>query len=139
MTNQLLRQFVQNRFPFDSILKDSFFDPDLAKNASVQIRESVPVNIKRTKDSAQIEIYVPGYDKSEISISIDNKDVSVSGTKEAKDDYRYQEFNTASFERIIRLDDSIDTDSGKATIENGILKLTFSVKETAKVKEIVIS
>ena len=137
MPTQSLLNLIQNTHPFESVFRDSFFDPDYYQTRE-QNTHSAPVNIKRDKDGVQIELYVPGYKKSDISIDIDSNRVTVTGKKESSDEYRYQEFSNGTFKRVIRLDETIDTESGSATVSDGVLLIKFTVKESSKLKQIPI-
>ena len=76
-------------------------------------KESVPVNIKETKDAYVLDVVAPGWDKSDIKVSLDNKILTISGEKknevnDENDSYVRREYATRSFKRSFTVDEKID-------------------------------
>ena len=96
-------------------------------------------NIIENDDSFNIEFAVPGMDKDNFQIDLeqDNLTISASKEEEKKEDnvnYRRREFNYWNFSRSFRISDSIDVDGIKADYKNGILSISLPKKEEAKDK-----
>jgi HSP20 family protein len=123
-----------------SNLFDDFFSefPVLADKAGLNFP---PVNIAETNDAYHLEVNVPGRNKEDFKINVDNGTLTVSYEKkeEAKnDDVKSvrREFSFQSFKRSFSLDDKVDAAAIQAKYENGLLKLYLpkkaEVKEAAK-------
>jgi HSP20 family protein len=105
-----------------------------------------PVNIHETEQSYVLELSVPGRNKEDFKIAVENGLLTVSfekkeeKTENAPKSIR-REFSYQSFKRSFNLDENINTDNIQASYENGILKLQLPKKEEAKParKEISIS
>lgn len=109
--------------------------------------EYVPsVNIREDETAYRLEVAAPGYDKRDISISVENDVLTISGThtennEERKDNYVSREFRTGSFKRSFNLTKTIDSDRISAKYEAGVLHVELPKVETAvrKPKEIQVA
>ncbi|GAA3927144.1 Hsp20 family protein [Chitinophaga oryziterrae] len=106
-----------------------------------------PVNILETKEAYVLDLLVPGLNKEDFKISLENKVLTVSAEREkeaeTKDENQKQirrEFSFRSFKRSFTLNEQVDAAKIQAKYENGILKVTLSKKENIQdpVKAIVV-
>ena len=96
-------------------------------------------NVIENEDAFLLELAVPGYDKKEINISLENNVLTISSEKEDKSEnenlnYTMREFMHKTFSRSFTLPKSVNSDKIKASYENGILNLNLPKKEEEKVK-----
>ncbi len=111
----------------------------------VQHHYAAAVNIHETTDGYHVELNVPGRNKEDFKVSIDNNLLTIAfEQKEAESkDYKTlrREFSFKSFKRSFTLDEKVNAEAIQAKYENGILKLYLPKKEAVKVapKEIVIA
>ena len=75
-----------------------------------------------------LSIALPGFSKKDIKIDVDGDLLIVSSTIDTKDETKFKK----SFKRSFRLVKDIDVDSIKASMENGILTITFDKKNVTK-------
>ena len=96
------------------------------------------VNTIEKENEYLLEIAVPGMDKKNLEIEIENDLISVSSTikeeKEVKNSFNYnrKEFNFNSFHRTFSLPKEVDQSKVRAVYTNGILAITLP-----KLKEII--
>ena len=96
------------------------------------------VNTIEKDNQYLLEIAVPGMDKKDFEIEIQNDLISISSIskqeKEVKDNLNYnrQEFNYNSFHRTFSLPNEVDQSKIKAIYSNGILTITLP-----KLKEVI--
>ena len=96
------------------------------------------VNTIEKDNQYLLEIAVPGMDKKDFEIEIQNDLISISSIsnqeKEVKDNLNYnrQEFNYNSFHRTFSLPKEVDQSKIKAIYSNGILTITLP-----KFKEVI--
>lgn len=116
-----------------------FFHDDFWGFNGFNQRESVPVNIRETEKTYEMEIVAPGLKKEDfklqvtkdlLTISFEQKESQEKGSKE--DGWIQKEYRTQSFTRSFRLDDSVDTPKIAATYQNGMLNLSLPKKENAQ-------
>ena len=124
--DQLLQENLNNFFNTD------FPGFGLSKNNS-----SVPVNLRETAKTYEMEIMVPGLRKEDLKLQATNDQLTISyehqdqNTQEEKDWLR-KEYSYQSFSRTFGLDDTVDVNKISAEHSNGVLKLTIPKKEHAQ-------
>jgi len=117
-----------------SLLSD-FFDDDRFFNSRWLSGHNMPaVNVKETDKTYEVELAVPGYDKKDFNISVDNGLLTVSAEKreekeQKQDNYTRREFGFTSFSRAFNLPVNTNDEDVQAKYEDGILRLTISKKE----------
>jgi HSP20 family protein len=117
---------------FDELLND--FPAVLGKEWNGTVP---PVNIAETVDAYQLELSVPGRNKEDFNVNIENGLLTVSYEKkeETKNETVKsirKEFTYQSFKRSFSLDDKIDVEKIEAKYENGLLKFHLPKKEQVK-------
>lgn len=127
-------------------LFDRFFENDLFDMPShnlTRTNTTVPaVNIKENKDSFEVEMSAPGFEKNDFNVELDHQLLTISSErrteKEEKEDEHFtrREFSYQSFSRSFTLPESADNEQISAKYENGILTLSIPKKDEAKVKPI---
>jgi HSP20 family protein len=100
---------------------------------------AVPVNIRETDKTYEVEVMAPGLKKSDFKVSLDGKQLNISfehkeEQKEGdeKQGYLRQEYRHQSFSRSFTLDDTVDANKIAATYTDGVLHLTVPKKEEAQ-------
>jgi HSP20 family protein len=86
---------------------------------------------------------LPGVQKEDIKISIDNGYLSISGERKAFDmpeqsSWIRNEIRTGKFNRSIELPHEVDSNKITAELKNGILRISLPKAETIKPREIRI-
>ena len=141
-----------NRRPFEgtfnNLVDDLFtefpilFANDFNKNGR---KGSVPVNVKESEKSYELEVVAPGFEKADFKINIDQDLLTISAEK--KDDVKEEnsksirrEYSYSSFKRSFTLDEKIDATNIVASYINGVLTLNLpkKVEVKAPVTEIVV-
>jgi HSP20 family protein len=117
-----------------SMLSDFFDDDGFFKSPWLGGRGMPAVNVKETDKNYEVELAVPGYDKKDFNISIDNGLLTVSAQKEEQkekkeDNYTRREFGYSSFSRTFNLPVNTNDQDINARYEDGILKLSIAKKQ----------
>lgn len=142
--------YVQfNRKPFEgtfSNLVDDLFTelPIMLNNGfnnSVR-KDSVPVNVKETEGSYELEVVAPGYEKSDFKVNLEQQLLTVSAEKQATETPSTEkqirkEYSFRSFKRSFTLDDKIDATKIEASYINGILRLNLPKLTTVKASQAI--
>ena len=105
------------------------------------------VNIIENDKDYKLEMAVPGMEKKDFHINVENDMLTVRSEKkeemkENKENYTRREFSYSSFSRSFRLPENCLPEKIDAKYENGILKLLLPKKEVTlskPVKEIKVS
>ncbi len=100
------------------------------------------INTVETEQGFRLEIAVPGLEKSDFQVKVDQEMLTISVNKEYQtaegETVRRREFGHYEFERSFRLPDTIDQDKIDASYQNGILVITLPQKPEASPKTIEI-
>ena len=117
---------------FDSLL-DSFFPVTYGAPRL----QNPSTNVVETKDHFIIEMNVPGRNKEDFNILVENDLLTIGFEKKEEkmeEDKKFirREFSFQNFKRSFSLDDSIDASRIEARYENGILKVELPKKEDKK-------
>lgn len=116
-------------------IMDELFKQDWSKN--FQAKLNVPaVNIMEKENNFEIQLEVPGRNKEDFNLELENQVLTISSKIESEetttnDKFTRKEFTKSSFKRAFTLPDSIIEEDLKANYENGILKIELPKKEEA--------
>jgi HSP20 family protein len=118
---------------------DDLFDRRYEYNHKRNCGCSPLANVVENDDAFELKLSVPGYDKKDIAINLENNVLTISSEKEIKEEkentnYTMREFSHNSFSRSFTLPKSVNADKIKAAYENGILNLTLPKKDEEKMK-----
>jgi HSP20 family protein len=142
--------YVQfNKKPFEgsfsSFVDDLFTElPVLINNGfnnSVR-KDSVPVNVKETEGSYQLEVVAPGFEKTDFKVNLEQNLLTVSAEKQeteqaATEKQIRKEFSFRSFKRSFTIDDKIDATNIEASYINGVLRLNLPKLVTVKASKAI--
>lgn len=97
------------------------------------------VNVTERADEYKIDLAVPGMDKKDFRVEVDNGVLMISGERKEEDKvegdlYTRREFHYGSFMRTFNLPDDVDGEKVSASYRNGILSITVAKREEAKRK-----
>jgi len=131
--------------PFGSEgLGDVFFDrlwPEWRRDLGEEWTPAV--NFYEKDGNYHITADLPGINKEDVSVSLENGYVTLSGKKESskeeKDaDYYMKETRYGSFSRSFKLPGEVHEDKVDATYKDGVLTLVLPKKEDSKTKKIEV-
>lgn len=98
--------------------------------------------ISSTKDQITLQLEMPGINKDNLDIILENKLLRIEGKKEIpdfKNGWLHRERRSGKYVKEYTLEEEVDENSIKASMENGILTLTINIKEKAKPRKITIN
>jgi HSP20 family protein len=137
---------TRNQMPLsglvDSVFNNTlsrFFDDDFWGFNGIVSSAQVPVNIRETDKTYEMEVVAPGLRKEDFNVSISDNMLTVSfehkqeNKEENKSEgYLRQEYRMQSFSRSFTLDDTVDADKISAQYKDGVLHLSLPKKEGAQ-------
>ena len=121
---------------------DNFFGTALSETNGTSV--NFPrVDVHEDEDNYYIDADLPGLDKKDIAINIENNVLTLSGSRddkreEKKKGYYRLERQTGRFERSFHLGENVDYSKANAEFEKGVLKVVIPKKEEAKPKQLDI-
>jgi HSP20 family protein len=125
-------------------LGDIYFDrlwPEWQRDTGEEVRPSVDLVEKDNEYLLTAEL--PGFEKGDISVSMDDGYLTINGKREEKSevedsDYHVKEIRYGSFSRSFMLPKKVIEDNVDATFNDGILKVVIPHVEDEKTKKIEI-
>lgn len=133
----------RNTQPTVADLFSNFFENDFVDRFDRSLKVSPKTNIHENEKSYEVNLMVPGFDKNDFSINIENDVMTVSAHREEKKVEKdgkkvvFSEFHVEDFERSFTLSKDVDSNSIEASYENGILQLNIPKKKEAIIKKLV--
>jgi len=119
-------------FYMPNLFDDDFF-PVLPNRTS-----SMPsVNIREDEKRYSLELAVPGMDKKDLKIDINEDVLTISSeskheTEEKRDGYKRKEFSYSSFCRSFYIPENVNRDKIEANYKDGILTVGLPKQEEEK-------
>lgn len=94
------------------------------------------MDVKETDKEIVVEAELPGIDDKDISLSLQDGILTIKGEKklerdEEKENYRMMERRHGSFQRSVRLPDTVDENKVEASFNNGVLKVSLPKRPEA--------
>ena len=125
----------------DNLFESTFFS---RTNRELAHNRWPEVDITEEENAYHVRADMPGLDRSDISVTVENGVLSISGEKkeERKDHkegrYSYYERSYGSFCRSFNLPDHVDAEHVEANYKNGVLELKLNKTEKSKPKAIEV-
>lgn len=117
---------------FDELLSD-------VRNTNLDVNYTKPdFNLYETEKEFVIEAALPGYEKNDFGIEVENSVLNITCDKEVKTEeqnkkYYYREFVYGKFRKSYSLPENVNSDKISATYENGILVVSIPKEKEAKI------
>jgi len=124
---------------FSDIMDEFFSDAVATRRNSF----APSIDISETEKQYVIDVEVPGMNKKDINLNVENNTLTISGERKfekEEDNKQYHRVEThyGSFSRSFALPENADFDSIKAAYANGILTITVNKSEKNLKKQIDI-
>lgn len=118
---------------------DTFFDDPFFEGGKRKHQDIMKTDIKEKDGNYILEIDVPGYNKENIQIELENGYLTVTAkannvVDEEKDGYIYKERYVGECSRSFYAGENIKEEDVKANFKNGTLVLTFPKEETKQIE-----
>ncbi len=114
---------------FEDLFRPMFYDEKL---------DSMRTDIRETEQSYELDIELPGFEKSEIKVSLDNGYLTVGAEKEEKEEHKNARYLRkecrVSCRRSYYVGEDVEQENVKAKYENGVLSLTVPKVQPKKVE-----
>ena len=127
------------RHVMDRLLEDAFVVPGTGATTG---RPSM--DLYEEHDSLIVEAHLPGMKPDDISVSVENGVLTISGETKTEEErkernYLLREKRSGRFTRSLQLPPTYAPDPSEAKFEHGELRLVFPKAESAKPRRIQIS
>jgi HSP20 family protein len=117
-------------------IAEKFFGKKITDNIphNEEVATIPSVNIAEENKAFEVSVALPGFDKKDVKIEIQNDCLIISSEKkyekeEKNKNWMRKEFGYASFQRIFHLPESADQDKVQAEMKNGVLSIKVAKKK----------
>lgn len=131
-----------NNFLRDTILHPAFSNPLTIKKSSVW---RPAVEVKQTEKEYKIKVQLPGVNKDDIDVELDNDFLTITAVieeekeekqeQEKNEKYHTCEFRYGKYKRTISFDQPIKSEESKAEYKNGVLSICIPKLNNTKVEK----
>jgi len=127
------------RRSYKPFLWSSLFDDDFFPVVPQRSTSMPAVNIKEDEKKFSLDLAVPGIDKKDLKIEINEDVITVSSEnknekEETHDGYKRREFSYTSFCRSFYLPENVNREKIEANYKDGILTVVLPKQEVEKAK-----
>jgi HSP20 family protein len=127
------------RRSFRPYFMPDFFNADLFPSISDRTSSVPALNIKENEKSYVLELAVPGIDRKDLKIDINDDVLTISSeikneSEENRDGYRRKEFSYSSFSRSFYIPENANTEKIEASYKDGVLTVGIPKQEEEKTK-----
>jgi len=121
-------------FLWSSLFDDDFFPVAPGRNTSMPA-----VNIREDEKKFSLDLAVPGIDKKDLKIEINEDVITISSEnknekEETPDGFKRREFSYSSICRSFYLPDNVNKEKIEASYKDGILTVVLHKEEEEKAK-----
>lgn len=127
---------------FDSFMDEFFNAPAWDRKGAFG---DIEVNVKDSGENILVEAKIPGFEKEEINIHVEDNILVIEGSKssekeegEKDSEYYLREYSTENVRRSVSLPSKVDGDSAEAEMKSGILKIKIPKQAEVMPKKISI-
>ena len=104
---------------------------------------AVPLDVVRDGDNIVVQASVPGVKPGDIQVAIEDGVLTIKAEadaehKESNGDYLLHERRTGTFNRALRLPNTVDAEKAESRYENGVLSVTLPKVESKKAKQLEV-
>ena len=124
---------------FDQLMSKQF--PHFQEEVGVSFAQGAypKVNIYEHDDNISIVAEIPGLDKKNVSVDVEDQVLTISGDKHGFDDSGAKcitrELKQSSFKRSFNLGEHLDGEDVTASFKDGLLSIAIPKKEPEKLKK----
>ena len=129
-----------NQPRFTNLLDHVLFNDVLTNDYHANYCRKPATNIIENEESFELSLAVPGLEKDDIKIDLEDNLLTISAEKEEKTEnvnFSRKEFGYQSFSRAFTLPKTVEADKIKADYKNGILNIIIPKMEEAKLKKAI--
>ncbi len=119
---------------FDHIMNDNFY-----KNHNSSGSKPA-ANIIENENNFELSLAVPGFEKDDIKIDLEDNLLTISSEKEVEKEnvnFSRKEFGYHSFSRSFTLPKTVEVENIKADYKNGLLNISIPKMEETKLKKAI--
>lgn len=124
-------------------------NPETIQGETTPVDQATPIEqpilvpevaVFETERSLTLEIDVPGVERDQAEVTVENQVLTVSASQSTRhDDYAHEEIPSGRFVRTFRLNSRLDTGAMSARLDSGVLRIEIPLASHHQPRQIDIS
>jgi HSP20 family protein len=130
--------------PFGDVFMDRMYPMPVGPTGFEEEGFRPSIDLRRSDGGYELTAELPGVDKQDINIEVDNNTVTISGEKSAQREdreegqYYVQESSYGYFSRTIQLPADVDESKTEANYNDGVLTVSLPTREKSRQSRIEV-
>ena len=113
-------------------------------NGAARDHWAIPLDIVQEEDSFVVRASLPGVTPEDIQVSVDQGVLTIKGQTQTEGEHKegvfvVRERRSGSFQRSLRLPDTVDADGAEPNFNNGVLTITLPKVESKRAKQLTVT
>lgn len=134
------RRLSDLRHEMDRLFDDMFDGRTAGRSAAGW---TPAANLLETDDAYEVTLEIPGFDRNDLEVTIDQGVLAITGRRTADHDqegrtYHLRERATGEFRRAFSLPNSVNADEVGATYDRGVLRVHLPKQPEAQTRKIEV-
>jgi HSP20 family protein len=138
-----LREKVSMRDVVNSLLQESFVQPNGAWVEREAAAFALPLDVTEAENDFVIKASLPGIKPEDVQTTVIGDTLTIRAQNKVEEEnghnWLLRERRSGSFQRSVRMGTPIDADRASAQFEDGVLTLTLPKSEQARAKQIKLN
>ncbi len=129
------------REAMNRLLEESYVQPRRGGEGGSGQAQHVPANVFHSGDNIVVFVPMPGLQPEDVEISVNEGVLTLHGKKrgnEERHEFYVHEWTVGPYTRSLQLPDEVDVESARASLDNGVLVVTFNKSERSKPRRIQV-
>ncbi len=129
------------REAMNRLLEESYVQPRRGSEGGSGQAQQVPANVFHSGDNIVVFVPMPGLQPEDVEISVNEGVLTLHGKKrgnEERHEFYVHEWTVGPYTRSLQLPDEVDVESARASLDNGVLVVTFNKSERSKPRRIQV-
>lgn len=130
------------REAMNRLFEDSYVRPTRGQAEPGKAGQSIPVNIFHAGDNVVVFAPMPGLHAEDVEMSVSGNMLTIHGNKRGPGEERRQfllhEWTVGPYHRVVELPEDVEAESARASLDNGVLVVTFNKSERNKPRRIPV-
>ena len=105
---------------------------------------AIPLNVVQDEESIVVYASMPGIDPADLNVTVDNDVLTIRGQTVTEGvgkegNYLMREMHTGTFQRSLRLPDTLDVDNAQSSYDNGVLTISLPKVEARQARQLPVT
>lgn len=129
------------REAMNQLFEESFVSSQRPRQQNENAAQAIPVNIFQAGDNVVVFAPMPGLQPEDVEMHVTENVLHIHGNKRGSEERRdllLHEWTVGPYHRSVPLPEDVEVESARASLDNGVLVVTFNKSERSKPRRIQV-